>query len=146
MPEELTQTYQTHTRRTPPLYNAAFLVLLANVVWAAYQMAQILSVGTVMALLVAMALVVIGGSARTQTLTVQNRVIRLEERLRYERLLPPDLAGRAATLPIRQVVALRFASDAELPALVGEVLSGQLSEPKAIKMRIKDWRADFLRA
>jgi uncharacterized membrane protein len=146
MAETQTQTYRTHVRRTPALYNAAFLVLLVNVLWAAYRLIQLVSFDTLLALLVAIALVIVGGSARTQTLTVQNRVIRLEERLRYERLLPPDMAARAAALPVTQIVALRFASDAELPALVADVLSGQVSAPKDIKMRVKDWRADFLRA
>jgi hypothetical protein len=140
------QSYETHRRRTPALYNAAFLVLLLNVLWSAYRLVQALSFDGLLALLVAIAFVVIGAYARTQTLTVQNRVIRLEERLRYERLLPADVAAQAATLPVPQIVALRFASDAELPALLDEVLSGQLTEPKAIKMRVKTWRADLLRA
>lgn len=146
MAETQTQTYQTHVRRTPALYNAAFLVLIVNVLWAAYRLFQLVSFETLLALLVAMALVIVGGSARTQTLTVQNRVIRLEERLRYERLLPADMAARATALPVAQIVALRFASDAELPALVADVLSGQVTTPKDIKMRVKNWRADFLRA
>lgn len=140
------QTYRNHVRRTPALYNLAALVLLANVLWAGYVMAVSFSWSAVVGLLVALALVVVTSYARVQTLTVQNRVIRLEERLRYDRLLAPDIATRAAALPIAQVIALRFASDAELPLLVGEVLSGQLTEPKAIKMRVKEWRPDFLRA
>ena len=102
MADTPTQTYQTHVRRTPALYNAAFLVLLVNVLWTAYRVTQLRSVDALLALLVAIALVVIGAAARTQTLTVQNRVIRLEERRRYERLLTPELAARAATLPVRR--------------------------------------------
>ena len=141
-----TQTYQNHVRRTPALYNAAILVLLVNVLWAAYTVLVSFSWGAVIGLLVAIALVIAASYARVQTLTVQNRVIRLEERLRYERLLAPELAARATALPLAQVIALRFASDAELPVLLDEVLAGQLTEPKAIKTRVKDWRPDWLRA
>lgn len=144
MPE--IQSYQNHPRRTPAIYRAALLVLVANVVAYAYHLIVAFSFDGVLGLLVAIALVVVAASARGQTLTVQNRVIRLEERLRYERLLPPDLAGRAAALPLRQVIALRFASDAELPVLVNDVLAGQLGAPKDIKMRVRDWRPDYLRA
>ena len=75
-------------------------------------------------------------AARTQTLTVQNRVIRLEQRLRFRDLLRPDVAARAAALPIGQIVALRFACDAELPGLVDEVLAGRLTDAKAIKLKV----------
>ena len=99
-----------------------------------------------MAFLVSIALFIIALSARTQTLTVQNRVVRLEMRHRFRDLLPADVAARACALPIPQIVALRFSSDAELPELVNEVLSGQLTEAKAIKQRVKEWQADHLRA
>jgi len=73
-------------------------------------------------------------------------VIRLEMRQRFREVLGPDLAARANTLPLRQIIALRFASDAELTTLVGDVLAGQVSAPKEIKQRVKDWQADHLRA
>ncbi len=85
-------------------------------------------------------------SLRTQVLTVQDRVIRNEMRLRLARVLPADLVGQIERLGRRQMVALRFASDAELPALVREVLAGSLPHAKDIKMRVKDWQADHLRA
>ena len=100
----------------------------------------------VIRLLVSIALLVVAFAARTQTLTVQNRVIRLEQRLRFRELLPADIAARANALPIGQIVALRFASDTELPGLVSQVLASQLSDPKAIKQKVKDWQGDFLRA
>ena len=56
------------------------------------------------------------------------------------------MAARACALPLEQVIALRFASDAELPGLVDEVLSGRVSTPKDIKQKVKEWQADFLRA
>jgi uncharacterized protein DUF6526 len=73
-------------------------------------------------------------------------VIRLEMRLRLREVLPADLFTQAATLPVKLLVALRFASDAELPALVREVTSGSLATGNKIKERVRDWQADYLRA
>lgn len=83
--------------------------------------------------------------ARVFALTVQNRLIRLEERLRLDRLLAPDDLAASERLTTRQLIALRFASDAELPALVRRVLAGELTEGKAIKQAVREWRADYLR-
>lgn len=85
-------------------------------------------------------------AARLQALTVQNRVIRLEEKLRYKTLLSPELAAQAEGLSLGQIIALRFASDAELPSLVERTLNGEFATPKDIKKAVKDWRADHLRA
>ncbi|MFN0140485.1 MAG: DUF6526 family protein [Pyrinomonadaceae bacterium] len=85
-------------------------------------------------------------AARLQALTVQNRVIRLEEKLRYKTVLPAELAATAEGLSLGQIIALRFASDAELPSLVERTLSGEFARPKDIKKAVKDWRADHLRA
>ncbi|MFI5244838.1 MAG: DUF6526 family protein [Gemmatimonadales bacterium] len=84
--------------------------------------------------------------ARAQTLVVQDRVIRLEMRLRLKDVLPPALAARIGELSVSQMVGLRFASDAELPALVERCLSGQLADREAVKKEIKNWQADWLRA
>ena len=140
------QNYQNHVRRTPMYYNAAGFILLVNILWSGYRLIGDFSVGNVIALLVSMALLVAAFAARTQTLTVQNRVIRLEQRLRFRELLPADVAARACALPINQIVALRFACDAELPGLVNQVLANQLSDPKAIKQKVSEWQADVLRA
>lgn len=96
--------------------------------------------------LVAAALFVGLGYGRGFALAVQDRVIRLEERLRYERVLPADLQARCDQLTIDQVVALRFASNAELPGLTRKVLEEKLTERKAIKQLIKCWRPDYQRA
>jgi hypothetical protein len=79
-------------------------------------------------------------------LKVQDRVIRLEERLRCQRLLPADLQPRITEFAAGQLIALRFASDAELPALARKVLDEKLTERKAIKQLIKNWKPDYLRA
>jgi Family of unknown function (DUF6526) len=80
------------------------------------------------------------------TLVVQNRLIRLEERLRLQRLLPADLQPRIAEFTVAQLVSLRFASDAELPALARKVLDEKLDDRRAIKQLVKNWKPDYLRA
>ncbi len=77
---------------------------------------------------------------------MQDRVIRLEMRLRLRQVLPQELHARINDLTPRQLVALRFASDAELAELVREVLDGKLRSSKEIKLRVKSWQSDFLRA
>lgn len=84
--------------------------------------------------------------ARLFALAVQDRLIRLEERVRYERVLPEELRWRADELTVNQFVSLRFASDDELPTLMKKVLDEKMTSRKAIKQLIKNWRPDYLRA
>ena len=93
-----------------------------------------------------MALILLFFLARVMALTVQDRVIRLEETLRMRALLPADLHARIGELTVKQIVALRFASDAELPDLARQVLDGKLQDQKAIKKMVRQWRADHQRA
>lgn len=85
-------------------------------------------------------------ASRIMSLTVQNRVIRLEMRLRLKEILPAALVPRINELTVRQLVALRFASDAEMPALVERTLKGEFATQKDIKRAITDWQPDYLRA
>ena len=140
------QTYQNHTRQVPRFFLVASLILTINVLRALYALTHGLTLAVVWDVLVAFALLVIASYARTFALAVQDRVIRLEMRLRLTAVLPADTARRAAALPVKMLVALRFASDQELPALVDDVLNGRLSTPKAVKQAVKDWQGDFLRA
>jgi hypothetical protein len=82
---------------------------------------------------------------RINPLKAQDRLIRLEEQLRYQRVLSADLAAQASTLPVGKIVALRFAPDEELPGLVTQVLDGKLNTSKEIKQAIKNWRGDYFR-
>ncbi len=77
---------------------------------------------------------------------VQDRVIRLEMRLRLAGLLPADLQARIQELTVDQLVSLRFASDAELPGLTRKVLDDKITDRKSIKKLVKDWQADWMRA
>jgi hypothetical protein len=95
--------------------------------------------------LLAIALLVMAFLARLFALGVQDRVIRLEERIRCERLLPEDLKPRIGEFTTVQMVGLRFASDAELPSLARKVLDGKVNDRKAIKQMVQNWRADYQR-
>jgi len=79
-------------------------------------------------------------------LAVQDRLIRLEMQLRMQNILPVALRSRISDFTVGQLVALRFASDAELPALAGKVLADNLTDRKTIKQMIQNWRPDELRA
>ena len=96
-------------------------------------------------LLIALLLAVVGFLARINALKAQDRVIRLEEQLRYQRVLSPDWVQRAGALKPGQMIALRFASDEELPNLVQQTLEGKFATPKDIKLAIQRWRGDYLR-
>jgi len=143
--ETTPQSFENHVRKLPRPYLLASVVLALNiVVTTAY---FVWRPGWVTAFLILLALA-LGGThwfTRTNALVVQNRVIRLEERLRLERLLPDELRGRIGELSLGQLVALRFASDEELPELVRQVLDENLTDRTEIKKRIRTWRPDHLR-
>ena len=138
------QTYANHRAMPSLLFIAAFLALVVNMVWQAIGVFQVPGFGSVMALLVALALVVAMLVARRSAQIIQDRIIRLEMRLRLQRVLPAERHADAARLTLAQLVALRFASDAELPGLVQDALAQSLSND-AIKRKITDWQADWLR-
>lgn len=145
MAEPIAQNYANHVRKLPPLYMAASLVLAINFLWTVYLAVRNVSFGTVLQVFFVASLVVLFVFSRTFALTVQDRLIRLEERMRMERLLPAELRPRIGEFTVKQLVGLRFASDAELPALARDVLDGKLTELDAIKRAVKDWRADWQR-
>ena len=97
-------------------------------------------------LIVAAALMMAVLVSRLMVLAVQDRVIRLEMRLRMRELLPPDLQARIGEITREQCVGLRFASDAELPGLVRKVLAGELKTSSDIKKQVSHWQGDYLRA
>jgi multisubunit Na+/H+ antiporter MnhF subunit len=134
--------------RTVPLFHFFILpALTLNIGWSIYRLVHGRHwADGIIGVLTAAALLLLALFARMFALTVQDRVIRLEERLRFERLLPEDLRARIAEFTVGQFVALRFASDAELPALARKVLSSNLTDRKAIKQLVQNWRADHLRA
>ena len=109
-------------------------------------MIHFFSADTVISLLVAAALVLLALYGRMFALRVQDRVIRLEMQVRLQNLLPPDQRAHIPEFTVGQLVALRFASDAELPGLARKVLDEKLSDRKTIKKMIQNWQPDDLRA
>jgi len=141
------QNFANHTRRVPPFHFFVVPVFIINFFWSLYRLWQLgFSFAGIFGVLLAAALVILPLSARMFALAVQDRVIRLEERLRYERMLPADLQARSGEFTIGQIVSLRFACDAELPGLARKVLDEKLTERKAIKQLVKNWKPDYLRA
>ena len=93
----------------------------------------------------AVALFMIALFARIFALQAQDRVIRLEERMRLQTLLPNELKPRIHDFTMDQLAALRFASDSELPNLARKVLEDGIDDRKTIKQLIVTWRADYQR-
>ncbi|MBV8859287.1 MAG: hypothetical protein JOZ02_20310 [Acidobacteria bacterium] len=142
---DVPQAYENHTRYHAPFHFFLAPVLLTNFVVAVVQLVRDPGLDRGWWLVVSAALVVLAALTRLNPLKVQDRVIRLEESLRYYQLLPEELAHRAASLTPAQTAALRFASDEELEGLVRQVLEGRLTKPDEIKRAVKHWRADNLR-
>ena len=139
------QTYANHRRWWAPWHFFAMPILGINLVVVAVQFVRIPSVLTGWNLVVWIALIVALVGARYMPLRVQDRVICMEERTRLERLLPADLRASIPELRRRQLIALRFAPDAEIPELARRVFAGELKTPSEIKRAISEWRADHLR-
>jgi hypothetical protein len=139
------QSYESHRRYFPAHH---FIVQPILIAWFFYQLGRFLdarSVETGMTALLGLGLVVFAFSSRVMSLTAQNRVIRLEERLRLMRLMPPEDHARIDELKTRQLVGLRFASDSEVVDLARRCLSGELDSSSAVKKEVKEWRPDYLR-
>jgi hypothetical protein len=144
MPEPV-QTYKNHAKLVPMFHFVVLPLLLVNLVWAAKVAVQTPDTATIIAVATAAALVILAFLSRVFALKVQDRVIRLEMRLRLRELLPAALHSRIAEFTAGQMVAMRFASDAELPELAQAVLRDRITDKKAIKLMIKDWTPDHHR-
>jgi hypothetical protein len=141
------QNFANHGKFFPAYHFFVVPVMIINLFWACYRWYAtgfgwdggervLLALGLALGFL----------TVRMMALTVQDRVIRLEERLRLERILPADLKPRIGEFTLAQLVGLRFASDAELPGLARKVLDDKIGERKAIKQMVKTWKPDYLRA
>jgi hypothetical protein len=138
------QTFKNH-RRLVPLFHFVCLGLLAACFYhAVMRLYHAPSTETVYQLLLTFALLLLAWYARAFPVTAQDRIIRLEMKLRMQ-TLAPDLMTRFDSFRIKQLTALRFAGDAELPGLARQVLDGKLVKSADIKKQIRDWQADNLR-
>jgi len=144
MSETKPQTYANHGRLDPWFHfflaPITLIILIASIVHVVRHPHPWGAVHVVLAF----ALFMLVFKVRSYPLRVQDRVIRLEERLRLATLLPEPLRSRINELDIPQLIALRFASDAEIPALVERTLNEKLTR-KQIKQAIQNWRADNFR-
>ena len=139
------QNYENHRRYIFGYHVAAGFLAFAFVVYAVYEVIVDFSASALFAVFLGVALVLVGFYAREFALKAQDRVIRLEETLRLGWLLPEDLKSHIASLSMDQLVALRFASDDELPELTRKVLTDPITDREEIKKLIKDWRPDNYR-
>ena len=144
MADNSAQSYANHGRLDPAYHYFMVPVLLINLLLSFWRVYKSPGVSSVWLVLLSAALLVMAFKVRTYALKVQDRVIRLEERLRMSALLPEPLRSRIGQLTEGQIVALRFASDAEVPALVEKALAGNLKNSE-IKKAIVGWRPDYFR-
>lgn len=140
------QSFASHARWLAPYHFFASpvtaLYALHAIVYAVYRPSWGHAVHALWAAAIAAGVV----SARLMALTVQNRVIRLEMRMRLREVLPAAFVPRISELTTRQLIGLRFAGDAELPSLVERTLKGEFASTKEIKRAVTDWQPDYLRA
>ena len=139
------QTFANHTRWHPPFHFFVLPVMLINFIWSAVEFVKAPGGNSGWWVVVSLALAMLTFFVRTNSLKVQDRIIRLEEKLRYRQLLSPAVVQQTSALTAGQIIALRFAGDDELEQLVSAVAAGKLAKPKDIKQAIKNWRADTFR-
>ncbi|HEX2722288.1 MAG TPA: DUF6526 family protein [Gemmatimonadaceae bacterium] len=144
MPEQV-QSFKRHRRYRPLVHFFITPVLILNVFVEAARLYKYQTIYHVWMVIVAIALATFAFMARIMALAAQDRVIRLEERLRLASLMPEPLRARIEELTPSQLVGLRFASDEEAPALAERCLNGELRKADDVKREIRNWRADNLR-
>lgn len=151
MAEKKPQDYANHTRFDPLFHFFLAPVFLLGVILALIHFFAHLSdssfrdnVHAGLIILLSVAMVTLLTKTRLYALKVQDRVIRLEERLRLSLLLPEPLRSRIPELTEDQLIGLRFASDGEVPKLVERALNEKLSR-KEIKKAVQNWRPDYWR-
>lgn len=145
------QSYANHRKFVPLYHFVAVPLLTVNLGWALYRLKagypgfDMPLFDRLLAVAVAAALILTLYYARIFALGAQDRVIRLEERMRLEALLPEDLRQRLPEIKTGQLIGLRFAADGEVADLVRRILAGELRTRKEIKQAIRTWRPDRMR-
>lgn len=139
------QNFNNHVRWYPFGHFFIAPVLLLNLAYQCYALYKDYEYAHVWMVVMSFMLVCMHVASRLQALKAQDRVIRLEERLRYRELLSPELARKASDLAPHMIVAMRFASDDELASVAEAAVSGKFESAKALKQAIKNWKADHHR-
>jgi uncharacterized membrane protein YciS (DUF1049 family) len=140
-----TQSAANHAKMVPMYHYVTFACVFVPTVYFIVQAVRDFSTGALMSAVFGVGVVLATFFARVFPLGVQDRVIRLEERLRLERLLPDEMRGRIGEVSTEHLIGLRFASDEELTDLVRRVLDGEFSDRKSVKGAVRSWRADHQR-
>ncbi len=140
------QTYASHRMWVPLWHYVATPIALINLIKTLVSLKNGITFTSIWAVVFAVGFAAVAYLSRAQALTVQNRLIRLEERTRLREVLPESMRGRISELTLSQLIGLRFAPDAELAGLVERCLGGQLANAEAVKKAITGWRPDTLRA
>lgn len=143
--ERKPQTYANHARFVPLFHFVCFGLLVLNLLYRLFVVVVWFKWAALFDVALAVALVLFAWSLRIFDTRLQDRIIRLEMRLRLQQVLPAELRPRIGELRVGQLIALRFAPDAELPELVREVLDGRLQRGSEIKQRIETWEPDYFR-
>ena len=138
------QSYASHAKIDPPFHFFVLPVLLLNIFVVGYLLLRYPGIGGAWLLLISIALLVLAARLRSWATHLQDRVIRVEERIRLAAILQEPLRSRIGELSDAQIIGLRFASDAELPALFQRAVDEKLSRAD-IKKAITDWRPDYSR-
>jgi hypothetical protein len=142
----MTQNYANHRRWFPLYHYVALPILAVNVAVAVAHLVRRPTLWNGWLVVVSIGLIAGLVATRASALMVQNRLIGLEMRLRLAAVLSSEMRARIPELCLRQLIALRFAGDQELPGLVERCLHGELATADAVKRAIRDWRPDFIRA
>ncbi len=142
---EPAQNFENHGKFVRGYHGVATSLLVFPTLYFAFLAASNFSLERLAFFLFCVGVVIAALYSRLFPIGVQDRVIRLEERLRMEHLLPEDLRGRIPEFTAAQLIGLRFASDKELPDLARRVLDEGISDRSEIKRAVQDWRADHQR-
>jgi len=140
-----TQDYNSHRRYVPLFHFFVVPILLINLGVEISRLFQNHSGYQIWAVVVALALAALPFATRGMAVKAQDRIIRIEERLRLSSLLPAEDHARINELTPSQLVALRFASDEEAPDLAKRTMTGEFKSQNDIKKAVKNWRADVHR-
>lgn len=142
--DNVPQNYENHAKRVP-MFLVSFLFITAYLLGSLYQVVVGPSLESIISLLFAVGVMGILFMARAFPLGVQDRVIRLEERLRLESILGPEQRDTIAKMDTELLIGLRFASDSEVAGLLDTILEENIKDRKEVKKRVKAWRADHQR-
>ena len=145
MAEKMPQTFENHAKLVPLFHYVVLPMFLVNLLLALYRVFTGFSFDAAWSVAMAIGLILVALFARIFALGAQDRVIRLEERLRMHGLLPDELKPKINDFTMEQLVALRFASDDELASLAKKVLDDGIGDRKTIKQMVTTWRADYQR-